>query len=212
MFINNELKKSGHKKTHKKLYVNLTSRLTTLKNLQSKTLDELINTFRKYAFSKVSNLLPGDGNYNKAIESVRKLTVNLKNKLHTKFFSQGQMPDEIDFHTYRKYTQSLFKAKTTKKNTPIKSIINDILNNVAIPSIQNATSIIAIDQALTALIDTAKIDIGFADTNQFKKYNKRVLDLDTRIKRGITAEEGLTQEIFNKLIGYRPRRRKARSS
>lgn len=207
IFINNELKKSGDKKTHKKLYINLTSRIITLKNLKQKTLNELINTFRKYAFSKVGNLLPGDGNYNKAIESVRKLIVNIKNNLHIKFFSQGEMPNEVDVKKYKRHALSLLRSKVSKSNTPIKDIINDILVSVVIPSVKNCESIEKIDNTLTAIIDTTKIDIGFSDTKFFKRYNKSILKLDTRIKRGITAEEGLTQEIHNKLIGYRPRRK-----
>lgn len=207
-FINNELKKSGVKKTHKKLYVNLTSRIITLKNLKQKTLDELINTYRKYAFSRVTNLLPGDGNYNKAIESVRKLIVNIKNKLHIKFFSKGAMPNEVNAQKYKRNALSLLRSKVSKNKTKIKDIINDILVSVVMPSVKSCENIVKVDNTLTGIIDTTKIDIGFSDTKFFKRYNKRVLMLDTRIKRGITAEEGLTQEIHNKIIGYRPRRRK----
>ncbi len=207
IFINNELKKSGTKKTHKKLYVNLSSRIPRAKKLKEKTLEELINTFRSHAFSKVGNLLPGDGNYNTAIEVVRTQIEKAKDKLHRKFFSKGEMPEEIPLAKYQRHAQSLLKPKVTKSKTKIKAIVNDILLNVAIPSIKQAKSIITVDQAMNAIIDTTKIDIGFGETKFFKRYNKQVLAIDTRLKRGFTAEEGLTQEIFNKLIGYRPRRK-----
>lgn len=206
-FINNELKKSGRKKTTKKLYVNLKSRKVALKSFEEQTLDQLINKFRKYAFSKVSNLLPGDSDYNRAIETVRQRMENIKKKLYLEFFSQGEMPQEIEVKKYIKYTLGLLKSSNSKNQSTRKKIIDNIINDVVIPRIKTCEDIREVDETISGVTDTTKIDIGFADAGLFKRFNKRVLDLDARIKRGIIAEEGLTQDIFNKLIGYRPRKK-----
>ena len=206
-FINNELKKSGRKKTAKKLYVNLKSRKISLKSFEEETLDHLINKFRKYAFSKVSNLLPGDSHYNRAIETVRKRMESVKKKLYLEFFSQGEMPKEIEVKKYINYTLGLLKSSNSKNQSKRKKIINNIINDVVIPRIKTCEHIREVDETIAGITDTTKIDIGFADAGFFKRFNKRVLRLDTRIKRGIIAEEGLTQDIFNKLIGYRPRKK-----
>ena len=206
--INQELKKSGEKKTHKKLYINLKSRITPSQKLENKGLEALIDTFRRYAFSKVDNLLPGDGDYNKAIEVTRQLVSRIKEKLHHDFFGRGEMPDEVDVTKYKRACLSLLKRKVTKAQSTMKEIVNEVLTKVTIPRVKDGQTILAIDDALTGIIDTAKIDIGFADTKVAKRFNRRVLKMDTRIKRAVVAEEGLSQAIFNTLIGYRPRRRR----
>lgn len=209
-FINNELKKSGRDKTHKKLAVNLTSRLLPRTKLSNKSLEALIEMFRKYAFGKVSNLLPGASAYNRGIESVRKVVTTAQGKLRRKFFGQGEMASEVPFTKYQREAVVLLRPKKSKTISEMKQVINDILSNVVIPRLKQSSTILELDQVLTSIIDSTKVDIAFSETKAGKRFNKRVLDLDTRIKRGLNNGEGLTQEIFNKLIGYRPRRKRTK--
>ena len=88
-----------------------------MKSWEEETLDQLINKFRKYAFGKVSNLLPGDSDYNRAIETVRKRMESIKKKLYLQFFSQGEMPDEIEVKKYINYTMGLLKSPNSKNQS-----------------------------------------------------------------------------------------------
>lgn len=209
IILNHELQKSGREKTKKKLYTNLKSRGVPLKRLEQQELTQLISTFRKYAFSKATNLLPGDGDYNKAIEAVRKKVVTLQKKLHMHFFSQGATADEIALKAYKAYLLKALRTKSAGSKSRRQHIIDDITSNVLIPLIKQSQDILAVDRALTAIADTTKIDIGFSQAKCFKGYNQKILKWDARIKRGLISEEGLTQGLFNTLIGYRPRRKKA---
>ncbi len=210
-FINNELKKRGKEKTYKKLCRNLGSRINAIKkNIKATTnLEKLINTFRKYAFGKVENLLPGDGQYNKAIEAVRKRLTGTRNKMHKKFFSQGELPNEIKLSNYKKYVLAILQIKKVAPKGSIKEIVNDIITSVVQPAIKQSSTILAIDEIITNIIGTTTLDVAFEKTKIGRKYNKRVLLLDTKIKRAITNEEGLTRWVFNNLIGRPIPRKKA---
>ena len=176
---------------------------TRINRLDKKaSLEDLINTFRQHAFGHIANLLPGDGNYNKAIEATRRSLIRAKEALAKAFFSDGQMPDEIQLHLYKKKALSLLKVERRRKGGEISMIVDDIILCVVHPMIKESKDILAVDSVFAGVIGTTTLDIAFEKTKMGKKFNKRVLRIDTRLKQAAINEEGVSRWLFNNLIGY----------
>ena len=199
-FINNEIRKTSPEKTAKRLFRNLNTRIKKLREKAS--LSDLISKFRQHAFGHVGNLLPGDGNYNKAIEATRRRLTRARETLGATFFGDGQMPDQVDVAKYKQKALALLKVERKKKGGDISVIVDDILQHVVHPMIRESKDILAIDSALIGVIGTTTLDIAFEKTKMGKKFNKRVLRIDAKLRQAAVNEEGLSRWLFNNLIGY----------
>lgn len=202
--LNDEIKRTSTERTFKRLKTNMLSRGVILSDKIG--LDEIIEMFRKYSFSKVKNLLAGDGNYNKGIQQAKTKIEKILEKVHHKFFESGDLPEEIDKNEYKaEVLRKLSNSVDEKSKSPITAVSNYIIKEVVIPTINNLKNINDIDNFLMSIRDTTKIDIAFSDSKGFKIFNKKILEWDTKLKRAINSGRGLSEQIFNLLIGYRKR-------